>query len=61
MQPVNQSTRRSLRQDSGDSADGQGKPNVLLVPSVSRQVNGEKRSDSCLNVGEKEIQAIQAV
>ncbi len=56
---VNQRARRSLRQDSGDSANGQRDSHALLVPPVSGEVDGEEGSDSRLDVGEKEIQPVQ--
>jgi hypothetical protein len=56
---VHQSARRGLGQDSGNSANGQRNPHTLLVPPISREVDGEEWSDSRLDVGKKEIQPVQ--
>jgi hypothetical protein len=58
-QAVDQSARRRLGQDSGDSADGESDSHALLVPPISREVDREEWSDSGLDVGEEKIQPVQ--
>jgi hypothetical protein len=58
-QTVNQRTGGSLGDDSGDSANGQGYPHILLVPFVSRQIDGNKWPNPRLNIREEKIQPIQ--
>ena len=59
-QAVDQSARRGLGQDSGDSANGESDSHALLIPPISREVDGEEWSDSRLDVGEEKIQPVQA-
>jgi hypothetical protein len=49
-----------LGQDSRDSSGGQREPHALFVPAVGRQVDSEEWTDTGLNVGEKEIQPVEA-
>jgi hypothetical protein len=56
---IDQRARRGLGQDSGDPTDGESDSHTLLVPPISREVDGEEWSDSRLDVGEKEIQPVQ--
>ena len=58
-QPVNQSTRRSLGQDSSDPAKGKNESHALFIPPISGQENRKEWPDSRLDIGEKKIQPVQ--
>jgi hypothetical protein len=60
MESVHEGTRGGLRQDPRDTPNREGKADTLLIPSKSGEINREKRADAGLNVGEEEIEPINA-
>jgi len=56
-EPVNELARRSLRDNTGDAADGHRNADVLRIPVVTcREVNGQERPDAARHIGEKHVQ-----
>jgi len=56
---IHQRASRSLGEDAGDSAHGESQSNTLFVPLIARKIDGKERTDSSLDVGEKEIQPVE--
>ena len=55
LEPINQSARRRLRCDAGDSANRERKAHALLVPAIAGKVDREERPHAALHVGEQEV------
>jgi hypothetical protein len=58
--PIDERPGRRLREDACDPSDRESKPDALLVPFVPGEVDGEEWPYAGLNVGQKEVQPVQA-
>jgi len=57
---VDQGPRRGLGENPGDAANRHGNPDDFPIPLVASQIDREEWPDPRLDVGEEEVQAVQA-
>jgi hypothetical protein len=57
---VDQSAGWRLRDDAGDPANRQRKPDALFIPLIGSQINSQKRPDARLHVSEKKVEPVEA-
>lgn len=60
MQAVHQRAGRGRRENTGDSAHGEGDSYALFVPALGGEIDGEEWPDSGLDISNEEIQPVQA-
>ena len=58
---INQRTARSLPQKRDKTADCQKQPNINLRPLLRGQIDGDKRPESGLHIGDEEGEPVESL